>query len=86
VGGRAVGRRARRPVPRHPRRRRVGDRRRRLRSLVAHEQYLRGIGVDDPVAYATAMLDAQTAAVAERFGGRRGVAFELVPGPAAPAR
>jgi LmbE family N-acetylglucosaminyl deacetylase len=55
-----------------------------VRSLVAHEQYLRALGVADPVAYATEMLDAQTAQVAAGFGGARGVAFELVPGPAAP--
>ena len=55
-----------------------------VRSLVAHEQYLRGLGVDDPVAYATEMLDGQTSAVAEHFGGRPAVAFTLVPGPAAP--
>jgi LmbE family N-acetylglucosaminyl deacetylase len=56
-----------------------------VRSLVAHEQYLRALGITDPVAYATDMLAAQTAVVAERFGGRPGVAFELIPGPAAPA-
>jgi LmbE family N-acetylglucosaminyl deacetylase len=55
-----------------------------VRSLVAHEQYLRALGVADPVAYANEMLDAQTAVVAASFGGRRGVAFELVAGPAAP--
>jgi LmbE family N-acetylglucosaminyl deacetylase len=55
-----------------------------VRSLVAHEQYLRGLGVTDPVAYATEMLGAQAAAIAERFGGRRGVSFELLRGPAAP--
>ena len=55
-----------------------------VRSLAAHEQYLRGLGVDDAVAYATTMLDAQADAVAARFGNRRGVAFELTPGPAAP--
>jgi LmbE family N-acetylglucosaminyl deacetylase len=55
-----------------------------VRSLVAHEQYLRGLGVTNPVAYATEMLEAQAAAIAEHFGGRRGVGFELLRGPAAP--
>lgn len=35
-----------------------------VRSLVSHEQYLRALGVTDPVAYATEMLDAQAAAIA----------------------
>ena len=35
-----------------------------VRSLVAHEQYLRGLGVEDPVAYATEMLDGQAAGIA----------------------
>jgi LmbE family N-acetylglucosaminyl deacetylase len=55
-----------------------------VRSLAAHEQYLRALGVDDPVAYARSLLEAQADAVAPHFGGRRGVAFELTPGPAAP--
>jgi LmbE family N-acetylglucosaminyl deacetylase len=55
-----------------------------VRSLVAHEQYLRGLGVEDPVAYATAMLGGQTAGIASSFGGRAGVGFELIGGPAAP--
>jgi len=55
-----------------------------VRSLLAHEQYLRGLGVTDPVAYATEMLEAQAAAIAEHFAGRRGVGFELLRGPAAP--
>ena len=49
-----------------------------VRSLAAHEQYLRGLGVDDPVAYATSVLEGQAEAVAARFGGRRGVAFDLI--------
>ena len=55
-----------------------------VRSLVAHEQYLRGLGVDDPVAYATDVLGGQTAGIASVFGGRAGVGFELIRGPAAP--
>jgi len=55
-----------------------------IASLVAHEQYLRGIGIDEPVAFATQLIEGQTNSVAERFGGRAGVAFELIPGPAAP--
>jgi LmbE family N-acetylglucosaminyl deacetylase len=46
-----------------------------VRSLAAHEQYLRALGADDPVAYATRVVGDQTA-----------VSFELIPGPAAPAR
>ena len=55
-----------------------------VRSLVAHEQYLRGLGVEDPVTYATEMLGGQTAGIAPLFGGRAGVGFELIRGPAAP--
>ncbi len=55
-----------------------------VRSLLAHEQYLRGLGVADPVAYATEMLDGQAAVIAAQFGGRRGIGFELSRGPAAP--
>ncbi len=40
-----------------------------VRSLAAHEQYLRGLGVEDPVAYATAMLDGQTAQIKARLSG-----------------
>jgi LmbE family N-acetylglucosaminyl deacetylase len=54
-----------------------------VRSLAAHEQYLRALGIEDPIAWATEMLGGQAVAVAEHFGGRPGVAFELVPGPAA---
>ena len=56
-----------------------------VRSLAAHERYLRGLGVDDPVAYATSVLEAQAGSVATHFGGRRGVAFEVTRGPGAPA-
>ena len=56
-----------------------------IRSLLAHEQYLRGLGVEDPRAYATELLEGSTAAVAPHFGGRPGVAFAVTPGPAAPA-
>jgi len=55
-----------------------------VRSLVAHEQYLRGLGIADPVAYATEVLGGQTAGIASSFGGRAGVGFELIRGPAAP--
>jgi LmbE family N-acetylglucosaminyl deacetylase len=56
-----------------------------VRSLVAHEAYLRGLGVDDARAYATALLEGQAAEVAPHFGGRAGVAFAVTPGPAAPS-
>jgi len=55
-----------------------------VRSLAAHEQYLRALGADDTLAYAASVLASQAEAVASRFGGRRAVAFELTPGPAAP--
>jgi LmbE family N-acetylglucosaminyl deacetylase len=55
-----------------------------VRSLAAHDAYLRGLGVDDPVAYARTVLDAQAASVAAHFGGRRGVAFDVTRGPGAP--
>ncbi len=42
-----------------------------VRSLAAHEQYLRALGTDDPLAYATRVVGTQTT-----------VTFELVPGPA----
>ena len=54
-----------------------------IASLVAHEQYLRGIGVDDPTTFATELLERSTSEVAKRFGGRPAVAFELLRGPAA---
>lgn len=53
-------------------------------SLAAHGEYLRALGIDDPVTFATELLERQTSSVAERFGGRAAVAFELLPGPAAP--
>lgn len=56
-----------------------------VRSLLAHEAYLRGLGIDDHRTYATELLDGQAASVAPRFGGRAGVAFALTPGPAAPS-
>ena len=56
-----------------------------IRSLLAHEQYLRGLGVDDARSYATELLDGAAAAVAPHFGGRAGVAFAVTPGPAAPS-
>jgi LmbE family N-acetylglucosaminyl deacetylase len=54
-------------------------------SLLAHDAYLRGLGLDDHRAYAVDLLDGQATAVAPRFGGRRGVAFAVTPGPGAPA-
>ena len=54
-------------------------------SLAAHGEYLRALGTEDPEAFARDVLSGQTGAVAERFGGRPGVAFELIPGPAAPS-
>ena len=53
-------------------------------SLAAHAEYLRALGIEDPEAFARETLSGQTAAVAERFGGRAGIAFELIRGPAAP--
>jgi LmbE family N-acetylglucosaminyl deacetylase len=50
-----------------------------VRSLLAHEQYLRGLGVDDLVAYATTTLEGQVEAVRPHVDGRRAVAFELTP-------
>jgi LmbE family N-acetylglucosaminyl deacetylase len=55
-----------------------------IASLGAHEQYLRGIGVDDPATFAADMIRRFTSEVGERFHGRPGVAFELLRGPAAP--
>jgi LmbE family N-acetylglucosaminyl deacetylase len=55
-------------------------------SLRAHVEYLLALGVEDTEQFARNLLDGQTSAVASRFGGRPGVAFELLPGPAAPAR
>ena len=51
-------------------------------SLAAHEQYLRALGVEDPRAFAERLVEGQTSEVAARFGGRAGVAFELIAGPA----
>ena len=49
-----------------------------MASLTAHEQYLRAIGVDDPTTFATELLERSTSDVAKRFGGRPGVAFEVL--------
>jgi LmbE family N-acetylglucosaminyl deacetylase len=54
-------------------------------SLAAHEQYLRALGVEDPSAFAERLVEEQTSGVAARFGGRPGVAFELIAGPASSA-
>ena len=53
-------------------------------SLAAHAEYLRALGTEDPKAFARETLSGQTTAVAEQFGGRAGIAFELIRGPAAP--
>ena len=53
-------------------------------SLAAHAEYLRALAIEDPDAFARETLAAQTSSIAERFDGRAGVAFELLPGPAAP--
>ena len=53
-------------------------------SLAAHAEYLRALGIEDPEAFARETLASQTSSVADRFDGRPGVAFELIPGPAAP--
>lgn len=50
-------------------------------SLQAHTEYLAALGVEDNEHFARELLDGQTTATATRFGGRRGVAFELIPGP-----
>ena len=55
-----------------------------IESLAAHTEYLRALGIEDSVAFARATLGSQTEANAARFGGRPAVAFELIPGPAAP--
>ena len=55
-----------------------------IESLAAHTEYLRALGIEDTVAFARATLGSQTDANAARFGGRPAVAFELIPGPAAP--
>ena len=56
-----------------------------VRSLSAHAEYLRALGVDDAEQFARQLLEGQTSGNAERFGGRPAVAFELLPGPAAPS-
>ncbi len=53
-------------------------------SLRAHAEYLGALGVEDTEQFARELLEGQTSANAKRFGGRPSVAFELIPGPAAP--
>ena len=55
-----------------------------VRSLLAHEQYLRGLGVEDHRAYATELLDGQTARrrLAVRWPGGRRVRADPWPGGA----
>jgi LmbE family N-acetylglucosaminyl deacetylase len=55
---------------------------RAVASLAAHERYLRALGVEDPQAFAERLVEQQTSSVGVRFGGRPGVAFELIAGPA----
>ncbi|MGI9051446.1 MAG: PIG-L deacetylase family protein [Ilumatobacteraceae bacterium] len=55
-----------------------------IASLRAHDEYLRALGVEDTEKFARELLEGQTSGNAERFGGRPSVAFELIPGPAAP--
>ncbi|MET0145356.1 MAG: PIG-L deacetylase family protein [Ilumatobacteraceae bacterium] len=57
---------------------------RAVASLAAHADYIRGLGVEDPQAFARDLVEGQTSGVAPSYGGRPAVAFELVPGPAAP--
>ncbi|MGI9028470.1 MAG: PIG-L deacetylase family protein [Ilumatobacteraceae bacterium] len=56
-----------------------------IASLRAHEEYLRALGVEDIERFARELLEGQTSGNAERFGGRAAIAFELIPGPAAPS-
>ncbi len=53
------------------------DVRRARASLLAHEQYLVGLGIDDVVDY----VDGVVARATTLEDGGRGVAFELLPGP-----
>ncbi|MEV5510322.1 PIG-L deacetylase family protein [Streptomyces orinoci] len=46
-------------------------------SLLCHRTYIEALTQEDPERYARSFLEGNMAAVAERFGGRPGVAFEL---------
>ncbi|MFI2077925.1 PIG-L deacetylase family protein [Streptomyces triculaminicus] len=50
---------------------------RAVRSLLCHRTYIQALTRDDPETYCRTFLEGSMAAVAERFGGRPGVAFEL---------
>jgi LmbE family N-acetylglucosaminyl deacetylase len=52
---------------------------RAIASLTAHRAYLTGLGVADPARHARDLHTRAADEVAARFGGRRGVAFELFP-------
>ncbi len=48
-----------------------------VRSLLCHRTYIEALTDEDPETYCRTFLQGNMAAVAERFGGRAGVAFEL---------
>ncbi len=50
---------------------------RAVASLLCHRTYIEALTKDDPEAYCRGFLEGNMKAVAERFGGRPGVAFEL---------
>lgn len=50
---------------------------RAVHSLLAHRTYIEALTDEDPETYARGFLTANAQAVAERFGGRPAVAFEL---------
>ncbi|GAA0375018.1 PIG-L family deacetylase [Streptomyces blastmyceticus] len=50
---------------------------RAVASLLCHRTYIEALTKDDPEAYSRGFLEGNMKAVAERFGGRPGVAFEL---------
>lgn len=55
-----------------------------VRSLVAHAEYIKALGVDDAEAFARQLLDGQAEAIGPHVGGKRAVAFEVLRGPGAP--
>ncbi|MFE1950777.1 PIG-L deacetylase family protein [Streptomyces sp. NPDC059524] len=52
-------------------------RERAVRSLAAHDRYLRSLSDDEPAERARFILDHLLAATAPRFGGRGGVSFQI---------
>lgn len=50
---------------------------RAVRSLLCHRTYIEALTEEEPERYCRSFLEGNMAAVAERFGGRPGVAFEL---------